>query len=73
MVSSVSSLSSVSFIDNVPADKHALHDIRLRFEVDNIWTIIATTHSELKPNNALLHDQLGFNSFMQMIMIMPFD
>jgi hypothetical protein len=22
---------------------------------------------------ALLHDQLGFNSFMQMIMIMPFD
>jgi hypothetical protein len=50
MVSSVSSLSSVSFIDNLPADKHALHDIRLRFEVDNIWTIIATTHSELKPN-----------------------
>jgi len=40
----------MSFIDSLPADKHALHDIRLRFEVDNIWTIIATNHSELKLN-----------------------
>ena len=42
-VPSLSSLSSVSFIDSLPADKHALHDIRFRFRVDNIWTAIAKT------------------------------
>jgi hypothetical protein len=48
----MSSVSSLSFIDSLPADKHALHDLRLRLEVDNIWTIIATNNSELKPNKA---------------------
>jgi hypothetical protein len=47
----MSSLSSVSFIDSLPADKHALHDIRFRFKVDNIWTAITTNHPELKPND----------------------
>ena len=42
--------SSVSFIDTLPADKHALHDIRFRFRVDNIWTVISTNHPELRPN-----------------------
>ena len=32
------------------ADKHALHDIRFRFMVDNIWTAIANNDPELKPN-----------------------
>jgi len=50
VVSSLSSVSSVSFIDTLPADKHALHDIRFRFKVDNIWTVITTNHPELKPN-----------------------
>lgn len=50
-VSSVSSLSSLSFIDNLQPDKHALHDIGFRFSVDNIWTTIATNHPELKPND----------------------
>ena len=27
-----------------------LHDIRLRFKVNNIWTTIATNHPELEPN-----------------------
>ncbi len=40
----------MSFIDSLPANKHALHDIRFRFRVDNIWTIISTNHPELKPN-----------------------
>ena len=40
----------MSFIDNLPADKHALHDIRFRFKVDNIWNTITTTHPELEPN-----------------------
>jgi hypothetical protein len=40
----------VSFIDNLPPDKQALHDIRYRFKVDNIWTIISTNHPELEPN-----------------------
>ena len=47
----VSSVSSVSFIDSLPADKHALHDIRFRFKVDNIWSVITTNHPELKPND----------------------
>jgi hypothetical protein len=51
LVSSVSSLSSLSFIDSLPAHKHALHDIRFRFKVDNIWTVITTNHPELKPND----------------------
>jgi hypothetical protein len=50
VVSSLSSLSSVSFIDGLPADRHALHDIRFRFRVDNIWTVISTNHPELRPN-----------------------
>jgi len=51
VVSSLSSLSSVSFIDSLPSDKHALHDIRYRFKVDSIWTVITTSHPELKPND----------------------
>jgi hypothetical protein len=46
----VSPVSSVSFIDNLPADKHAIHDIRYRFKVIGIWSIIAANHPELKPN-----------------------
>src|SRR5690242_18597851 len=51
VVSQLSSVSSVSFIDTLPADKHALHDIRFRFKVDNIWTVITTNHPELRPND----------------------
>jgi hypothetical protein len=51
VVPPLSSVSSVSFIDNLHADKHALHDIRFRFRVDNIWTIITTTHPELEQND----------------------
>jgi len=49
-VPNLSSVSSVSFIDTLPADKHALHDIRFRFRVDNIWTVISTNRPELRPN-----------------------
>jgi hypothetical protein len=51
VVSSLSSVSSLSFIDSLPTDKHALHDIRYRFKVDNIWTAISTSHPELEPND----------------------
>ncbi|HEY7571450.1 MAG TPA: hypothetical protein VH796_08775 [Nitrososphaeraceae archaeon] len=51
VVPNLSSLSSVSFIDNLPPGKHALHDIRFRFKVDNLWTEITTNHPELKPND----------------------
>jgi hypothetical protein len=51
VVSSVSSLSSLSFIDNLPADKRAIHDIRYIFKVNDIWSIIAANHPELKPND----------------------
>ena len=50
VVPNLSSVSSVSFIDTLPADKHALHDIRYRFKVDNIWNTITTTHPEIEPN-----------------------
>ena len=50
VVSSLSSVSSVSFIDNLPADKHAIHDIRYRFKVIDIWSLISANHPELKPN-----------------------
>jgi hypothetical protein len=49
-VPNLSSVSSVSFIDTLPADKQALHDIRFRFKVDNIWNTITTIHPELEPN-----------------------
>ena len=49
-LAAVSSMSSLSFIDSLPTDKHALHDIRFRFKVDNIWTVIATNYPELRPN-----------------------
>ena len=49
VVPNLSSVSSVSFIDNLPPGKKALHDIRFRFKVDNIWTTISN-HSELEPN-----------------------
>jgi hypothetical protein len=47
----ISSVSSLSFIDSLPADRHALHDIRFRFRVDNIWTAMVTNHPELTPND----------------------
>jgi hypothetical protein len=50
VVPNLSSVSSVSFIYGLPADKQALHDIRYRFKVDNIWTTISTNHPELEPN-----------------------
>ena len=30
--------------------KHVLHDIRFRFRVENIWTVVATNHPELRSN-----------------------
>jgi hypothetical protein len=43
-ITSLSSMSSASFIDNLPANKQALHDIRFRFRVDSILTVIQTNH-----------------------------
>jgi hypothetical protein len=41
----------VSSIQSLPADKHALYNIRFRFKVDSIWTIITINHPELKLND----------------------
>ena len=46
----VSSLSSMSFIDNLPSENHSVHDIRLRFNTEGIWSTIRRTHPELIPN-----------------------
>jgi hypothetical protein len=44
-------VSSVSFIDSLPADKHVLNDMRFRFKVDNLWAGIADNHPDLKPHD----------------------
>jgi hypothetical protein len=46
----VSQLSSVSFIDNLPSQIHSVHDIRLRFNAEGIWSAIRRIHPELIPN-----------------------
>jgi hypothetical protein len=35
----------------LPADKHAIHDIRYRFKVIGIWSIIVSNYPELKLND----------------------
>ena len=44
------SLSSVSFIDTLPTERHSVHDIRLRSKTVGIWSTIHRTHPELIPN-----------------------
>jgi hypothetical protein len=52
VVTSMSSLSPVSFIDNLPFNKHALHNIRLKFVVEGIWsTTISANHLLLRTND----------------------
>jgi hypothetical protein len=46
----VPSLSSVSFIDTLQSERHSVHDIRLRFKTEGIWSTIRRTHPELIPN-----------------------
>jgi hypothetical protein len=46
----VSQLSSVSFIDNLPSERHSVHDIRLRFKTEGTWSTLRRTHPELTPN-----------------------
>jgi hypothetical protein len=46
----VPQLSSVSFIDNLPSERHSVHDIRLRFKTEGIWLTVRRTHPELIPN-----------------------
>jgi hypothetical protein len=46
----VPQLSSVSFIDNLPSERHSVHDIRLKFKAGGIWSTICSTHPELIPN-----------------------
>jgi hypothetical protein len=46
----VPSLSSVSFIDNLPSERHSVHDIRLRFKTEGIWSTIRHTNPDLIPN-----------------------
>jgi hypothetical protein len=46
----ISQLSSVSFIDNLPSQRHSVHDIRLRFSAEGIWSAIRRIHPELIPN-----------------------
>jgi hypothetical protein len=53
-VSPVSSLSSSNpiydLVKDLPNDGHALHDIRLKFEIEDIWYIVSTNHPEFEPN-----------------------
>jgi hypothetical protein len=51
VVTSMSSMSSVSFIDNLPFNKHELHNIRLKFVVEGIWSTISANHLLLRTND----------------------
>ena len=46
----VPQLSSVSFIDTLPSERHSVHDIRLRFKTEGIWSTILRIHPEIIPN-----------------------
>jgi hypothetical protein len=50
----VSSLSSSNpiydLVKELPNDRHALHDIRLKSEIEDIWYIVSTNHPEFEPN-----------------------
>ena len=46
----VPSLSSVSFIDTLPSERHSVRDIRLKFKTEGIWSTICSTHPEMIPN-----------------------
>jgi hypothetical protein len=52
VVTSMSSMSSLSsnFIDNLPADQNAVHDIRFRFKVEGIWSILSAQYPEFPKN-----------------------
>ncbi len=56
----VPQLSSVSFIDTLPSERHSVHDIRLRFNTVGIWSTIRHTHPELIPNCCTCTDRLHF-------------
>ena len=45
-----SSVSSHNFIENLPPDKYAVHDIRLKFRLENIWLNLSRRHPELTLN-----------------------
>jgi hypothetical protein len=49
-VPNLSSVSSVSFIDNLPSERHSVHDIRLKFKTEGIWSTIRHTNPDLIPN-----------------------
>ena len=46
----VPTVSSVSFIDNLQSERRSVHDIRLRFNAEGIWSTIRSTHPDLIPN-----------------------
>jgi hypothetical protein len=48
MVSSSTNNPIYKLIKDLPMDKHALHNIRLRFEVQGIWSLIYLQNYELK-------------------------
>jgi hypothetical protein len=37
-------------LDNLPSQRHSVHDIRLRFKAEGIWSTVRRTHPELTPN-----------------------
>jgi hypothetical protein len=45
-----SSLSLSNFIDTLPPDRYAVHDIRFKFRLEDIWSNLIRRHPELTPN-----------------------
>src|SRR6185437_15617950 len=50
----VYSLSSVPFIDNLPSQRHSVHDIRLKFKAEGIWSTIHRIHPSDHSSNQIV-------------------
>lgn len=56
-----------NIIENLPLNKKSLHDIHMRFEVPNIWTILSS--SSLAANSQLQQIKLQINSVSKDIVL----
>lgn len=58
-----------NIIENLPLDKKSLHDIHMRFEVPNIWTILSSSSVTTNSQQQQQQQQLQTDSFSKDIVI----
>ena len=71
----VYSLSSVPFIDNLPSQRHSVHDIRLKFKAEGIWSTIHRIHpsdhssSQIVKIDLFIPDSFSFNRLLRSLLL----